>query len=73
MTPWSRVGPRFALPGTREEESWAGFSPEQGRVLFFPKVFSNSLFSKPFANLVSILKLFENSNFLKIFKFLWNL
>jgi hypothetical protein len=73
MIPGRWAGPRWALAGREEEERWPRNGPVWFRNPFFCGTFSNFVFSKPFANLVAVLKLFEKSNLLKIFKCLWNL
>jgi hypothetical protein len=68
---WASVG--FGWEGS--EERGIGLPAQFGLnpFFFFCKAFSDFVFSKPFANLVAVLKLFENSNLLKIFKCSWNL
>jgi hypothetical protein len=69
-TGWAAVGLRQKRKGGKG--NWAA-GPIRFKTLFFCKTLFSFVFSKPFANLVAILKLFENSNLLKIFKCLWNL
>jgi hypothetical protein len=58
-------GLRLGGKGRRDWPEMAQFGLE---TFFFQGTFSDFVFSKPFANLVAILKLFENSNLLKIFR-----
>jgi hypothetical protein len=67
---WAYGGLRLGGKRRRDGPETAQFGLETP---FFYGTFSNFIFSKPFANLVAVLKLFDNSNLLKIFKCLWNL
>jgi hypothetical protein len=67
---WAASGPHRKRKGGKG--NWAA-GPIWFKTLFFCKTLFSFVFSKPFANLVVVLKLFENSNLLKIFKCLWNL
>jgi hypothetical protein len=57
---WATVGLRQMRKGGRR--NWAA-GPIRFKTFFFAKSFFSFVFSKPFANLVAVLKLFEKSIF----------
>jgi hypothetical protein len=68
------LGRFWAAPEEERRKGELGCQSNSVKELFFfYKTLFSFVFSKPFANLVAVLKLFENSNLLKIFKCLWNL
>jgi hypothetical protein len=66
---WANVGLGREGRGRRG----IGLLAQFGLKPFFYKNLFSFVFSKPFANVVAVLKLFQNLNLLKIFKCLWNL
>jgi hypothetical protein len=66
---WAAVGLRQMRKGGKR--NWVA-DPIRLKTFFCKNLFS-FVFSKPSTNLVVVLKLFENSNLLKIFKCLCNL